>query len=270
MFCTKCGKELSDQARFCNYCGAQMETAQPQAAPAAQPVQRPAAQPAMEEKPKKSIGKTIVSLAVAALVFFVVRQITYKSMAPKPTSSGTQEFVVYNQNVTNGCSYGALYQDDYLTYGMARLHMPGFSHMPDESRDWLISSDNSSLFSVDRQLEVNISYDASDRDGILKSYIQGGVSDASMAVFRKYMVNGSPVILYIVRGTVDGTDEYIGELIIFPNKEPSETLRLSMVNLASIGYGRITQVFDTLEISPDYTLSAGDTQGMGYTRITAK
>ncbi|MBE5802831.1 MAG: hypothetical protein E7319_11185 [Clostridiales bacterium] len=150
--------------------------------------------------------------------------------------------------------------------------MPGYSLMPGEngSGDWLISSDDSSLFSVNRQLEIGISYDASDADGILKSYANDGVSNVSMVSFRKYMVDGSPVIRYIIKGTVDGLDEYIGELIVFPDKKPSETMRLSMVNLAEIGYDRIDQVFDTLEISSEFTLTQNDTQAVGYNRITAK
>ena len=43
-----------------------------------------------------------------------------------------------------------------------------------------------------------------------------------------------------------------------------------METLSSNGYGVIDQVFDTLDISSAYALSADDTQTMGLNRITVK
>ncbi|MBQ8550317.1 MAG: zinc ribbon domain-containing protein [Clostridia bacterium] len=38
MFCTKCGKEITDGVKFCSHCGAEVNSAKPAAAPAPKPV----------------------------------------------------------------------------------------------------------------------------------------------------------------------------------------------------------------------------------------
>ena len=47
MFCTKCGKENKDQSKFCEYCGAKLETPSPRSGDAR----------AVEEQPETAGGK---------------------------------------------------------------------------------------------------------------------------------------------------------------------------------------------------------------------
>ena len=65
-------------------------------------------------------------------------------------------------------------------------------------------------------------------------------------------------------------EQFIGELIIFPGETTTETLRVSMYELAEYGYDEINRAFDTLTISAENALTADDTQVIGLNRITVK
>lgn len=277
MFCSNCGKEISDQARFCNYCGSKVESVQPQAAPVEpqQPVQPAQAEPA---KPKGKLGKRLLSIVLVVAVYYGAQYITQTVLTQKQktqTQAPGLSTTVQDDDpsLTASCLYGALYENDDLTYGMARVHMPGYKLMAGEGdeRDRLISLDRTNLVYTSQQLEIGgISYEASDADGILKSFSRSGVDNSAMVDFRKYEVDGYPVIRYIASGTVDGMEEYFGELIIFPGRKPSKTLRIGMEALAEGGLDVINRVFDTLKISRDFQLSPEDTNTMGLNRITVR
>lgn len=272
MFCNKCGKEISDQAKFCNYCGTPVTPVTPQPQTAA-----PETKPAPEKK-KGSAGKRIMTIVVALVVYFAVRAITENVLTSRNTSS-TKSSSSYsstsysaNGNLTEGCLYGALYQNNDLTYGQARVHAPGYSLLPGDgsTRDYLCTSDRSTLLYTTKKYEVGISYDATDKDSILNSYQNSGITDMKMVDFRKYEKDGYPVVRYIMSGKVNGTEEYIGELIVLPEKKPTETLRFCMETLASNSYKGINEIFDSLDISSSYVLKNADTQNMGIDRINAK
>ena len=275
MFCIKCGKEISDQAKFCNFCGAQMNVAQPAQAQPVQPTQQQTAAP----KKKGKAGKTILTIIIAAAVFFGVRQITYNTMTgggktdnSTTNSTGVIEVTGIDQpSLTDACFYGALYQNGELTYGMTKLSMPGYTLVPGEGdeRDYLMSADGNCLFTANKQLEImNASFDATTEEGMMASF--SNYSDATMVEFEKKYINDYPVIRYIVRCTVDGTDQYIGEAIVFPAETAKETIRLDMYQLAESGYGEIDRVFDTLNIYPHFAPTYEDTNVIGLNRITVK
>ena len=275
MFCNNCGKEISDQARFCNYCGAAVNHTQPQQSAQPQAAQQSQSTPA---KKKGKVGQAMLTILVALVVYFGVRAITenvltsQRSTSTQASTSTANEYVESDKDLTATCFYGALYENDDLTYGLARVHLPGYHLLPGEgeAQDYLCSADQTTLFYTNKKVEFSISYDATDAEAILNSFSGSNMSNVSMIDFRKYEVDGYPVIRYIISCTVDGMDEYIGELIVCPGKQPSETLRMCMETLSSNGYGTIDQVFDTLDISTAYALSADDTQTMGLNRITVK
>lgn len=275
MFCNNCGKEISDQARFCNYCGAAVNHTQPQQSAQPQAAQQSQSTPA---KKKGKVGQAMLTILVALVVYFGVRAITenvltsQRSTSTQASTSTANEYVESDKDLTATCFYGALYENDDLTYGLARVHLPGYHLLPGEgeAQDYLCSADQTTLFYTNKKVEFSISYDATDAEAILNSFSGSNMSNVSMIDFRKYEVDGYPVIRYIISCTVDGMDEYIGELIVCPGKQPSETLRMCMETLSSNGYGAIDQVFDTLDISTAYALSADDTQTMGLNRITVK
>ena len=274
MFCNNCGKEIVDGAKFCNYCGAQIN-AQPRAEQPAQPVQ-PAQQQAAPEGEKKG-GKRFLSILIAVVVFFAVRYATENIISGKKsaanTTSGSSGVIDINKpNPMSTCFYGALYQDGYLTYGSARVRLSGFELIPggEGENDWLMSADSTVLLGVNKTLEVGVSYDASDANGILKSYSGSSFTDIQMVDFRKYEQNGYPVIRYLMRCNDDGLDEYIGELIILPEKTANEAMRITMYALAESGINPINEVFDSLSISSAYSLKSGDTTEMGVQQITVK
>jgi hypothetical protein len=298
MFCNYCGKELADGAKFCNYCGAQ--TAAPQAQPASQPAPQPVFEPlsqvpaqpeqTAQQPQEKKKGNWLVTAIVALVVFFVVRSCTTNALTGNSGSSGSSYGSSYttssNQpgqsnglinlsskpSPVSGCLYGALYRNGTLTYGSARLRLSGYHLLDGENggTDFLMSSDESVLLTVNKSVEVNVSYDASDESGMLASFSGSSFSNVKMVSFKKYTVDGYPVIRYIVRCTESGVDQYIGELIVFPAKTANELMRINMYALAEAGTAPIDRVFDTLSISPDYALGTGETEDFGINQITAK
>lgn len=299
MYCSRCGKQIPDESRFCSYCGAQVympQAAENRTPPKVNNVQQ---QPAA---PKKSGGvlRWFLTVAVAAFVFAGVREMTegilmqkevnerleqkrasQSAIQEKGTDSGSDaEFktILPEQadidEAMDSCFNGALYQDGYVRYGMTRLHIPGFSLLPGEGdeRDWLISPDNALLFAAYRQLEIpEVSFDNSNEEGMLKSYEQA-YSDVSMIDYQKYYLQGFPVIEYTVCYSADGVYQYQGELIIFPREATDKTIRLTMfLDVASgLSISEINQVFDTLQISTDYQVTASEADIVGVNRITAK
>lgn len=280
MFCSNCGKEISNQAKFCNHCGTPVNNGPVQTAPA---------------KKKGKAGSTILSLVLVAAVFFGARTMTAKFVSDQnkdsSKDSGKIEINNYDSNFEKGfkealaedpdikdamdsCFFGALYQNGELRYGMTKLAVPGYSLLEGEGdeSDWLMSPDGCCLIAAYRQLEIpNVSYEASTEEGLLTSY-QRSYSDASMLYFDKYEVNGFPVIHYIVAYTADGVAQYQGELIVFPGETADKTIRLTMFVDVASGYGveDIQQVFETLEVSTDLRVKSEETGTAGLNNITVK
>ena len=282
MFCSNCGKEISNQARFCNHCGQPVNNVPAQSAAGAQPA---------PVKKKSNVFLTIVIFFVFAFVFTGVRTMAKKEQENrwKEDSQNTGKIEIINpdsssekdsasdvdiEKAKNACLYGGLYQDDVLRYSMTKLDVPGYSLLTGEGdeRDWLVSPDGACLIAAYRQLEIpEASYDASTEEGLLNSY-KSTYGDANMVSFKKYHVNGFPVIDYIVAYTADGFSQYQGELIIFPSETTNQTIRLAMFVDVSTGTSAnvIHDVFDTLDISLDYTITMDETGTVGLNRITVK
>lgn len=293
MYCSKCGKQIADQSKFCSHCGAQVYTA-----PAENrgPVRETyAAQPV--KTPKKSNGflRWVLTAVIASLVFTGVKFITESTLTRKQQTENAGGSGSYLSNTDSNfeegfkaalaadpdvsdamdsCFRGAVYQDGYVRYGMTRLYLPDYSLLAGEGdeRDWLISPDNALLFAADRQLEIpEVSFGQSSEEGMLNSYKQT-YSDASMVDYQKYYVNDFPVIRYVISYTADGIRQYQGELIVFPGETADKTIRLAMFADASSGYGAdaFDLVFDSLQVSPEYRVSADDADMVGMNRITVK
>ena len=273
MFCNQCGKEISDQAKFCKYCGNQMVNTPLQKAP---------------EAPKKSkFLSNLVTIIVAVAVFFGVRAFAMKTMSgdsnKKPVSNN--ELVVIDTQPSaeeeseidlamESCYYGGLYEQGTLRYGMTKLYVPGFSVWSDEEgeQDWLISEDSSCLIGAYKNLEMGlVSYNASTSQGVLDSFLQS-YSDANIIAFDKIYVNNFPVIRYIIGYTAGNTRQYCGELIVFPRETTNETIRLTMIVDATSNYSpyEIMDILETLEVSTDLRLTIEDTQVVDPNRITQK
>ena len=298
MFCQNCGREISDQAKFCNYCGAPVNAARQQTASKANEV--------TPEKPKKKgkAGSTIVTIIVALVVYFGVRGITENVLTNKnkPVSTPQQsqgiievtgDVSVENKPASNpqqsqgiievtgdvsaamsSCMYGGLYQNGTLQYGMTKLTAPGYSLLPGEGdeRDWLISENSTCLLAAYKQNEImGVSYNASTEATLLESF-RNTYGSAEMIDYRKTEVNGFPVIRYIVAYTDSDVYLYEGGLIVFPSETTKETIRLCMfADIASGGSDSdINRVLDSLQVSSSFKLTYDDTQTMGLNRITVK
>lgn len=282
MYCQKCGKEISDQASFCNFCGAAVYAAQP-AAPR-QPVQQQSVQQRQQTNTtgKRGWGMRILGAVIAVAVFFLVKTAVSNTLTgsdDKPVadpSYNTPTIAVKDnglRDAVSGCVNGALYHNGELRYGFARLTLPDYYDLlpgTEGQGDYLVSSDGHSLVSVSRQLEImDVSYNATTEAGILQSSLSA-YPDAAMVDFQKYQKDGAYVIRYIFRGTDSGVEMYFGELILMPSETCSETIRLCMFQTAETGYDRINQAFDTLSISPDYAPDSSETNQFGHDRIAVK
>ena len=291
MFCSKCGKQISDQAKFCNYCGNPVNIAQPQTPPASQPVR----QAAPSTKKKGKAGQIILRLVIVLTVYFSVRLITENVIAGKnrvdtPSNGqivinsqdstfekGFKESLTEDQDVKDAmssCFYGAIYENGTLRYGMTKLNVPGYTLLPGEGdeRDWLMPPEGGCVLAAYKQLEIpNISYDASTEEGLLDSYKQS-YSDVTMIDFQKIHVNGFPVIRYIISYSSEGLHQYQGELIVFPSETTDATIRLAMFVDTASGHGTdmINQVLDTLEVSPEFRVRMEEADEIGLNRITVK
>ena len=275
MFCQNCGREISDQAKFCNYCGAPVNAARQQTASKAHEV--------TPEKPKKKgkAGSTIVTILVALVVYFGVRAITENVLTnknkPVSTPQQSQGIIEVTGDVStamSSCMYGGLYQNGTLQYGMTKLTVPGYSLLPGEGdeRDWLISENSTCWLAAYKQNEImGVSYNASTEATLLESF-RNTYGSAEMIDYRKTEVNGFPVIRYIVAYTDSDVYLYEGGLIVFPSETTKETIRLCMfADIASGGSDSdINRVLDSLQVSSSFKLTYDDTQTMGLNRITVK
>ena len=298
MFCQNCGREISDQAKFCNYCGAPVNAARQQTASKAHEV--------TPEKPKKKgkAGSTIVTILVALVVYFGVRAITENVLTnknkpvstpqqsqgiievtgdvstknkPVSTPQQSQGIIEVTGDVSvamSSCMYGGLYQNGTLQYGMTKLTAPGYSLLPGEGdeRDWLISENSTCLLAAYKQNEImGVSYNASTEATLLESF-RNIYGSAEMIDYRKTEVNGFPVIRYIVAYTDSDVYLYEGGLIVFPSETTKETILLCMfADIASGGSDSdINRVLDSLQVSSSFKLTYDDTQTMGLNRITVK
>ena len=62
MYCTKCGKETSDGASFCPYCGAVIEQAAPEKIPESTPERIPEPVPAMNRNNEAPVRVPVVNI----------------------------------------------------------------------------------------------------------------------------------------------------------------------------------------------------------------
>ncbi len=272
MYCNQCGKMIPDDAKFCNHCGNKVGPAQPQPAPqpapqavpqsaprpAPQPAPRPAPQPAPKpeaqktaQKKKKGFGARILSIIIVVAVYFVVRY-----GAETLFSGGFKLGGISASKLTEDCTDGALYENGYLTFGLARLSLPGYTYGEGTGGDdpFLISADETKIMEVRYPIEDKVSYASSNKQGFLNSYMfDVNLKDVTIEEFSKYKVEGFGIIEYIAKGTMtNGNDVYVGELIIFPKNTANRTVRFIMTSLAENGITSVSSVFDTLQISEDF------------------
>lgn len=278
MFCNNCGKQISDRAKFCNFCGAKVEAAAPAASAQPKPVMEPIPEKhTAPQKKKGKFGRSLLSIIVAVAVYFGVRYavehnlLSGKDSKPK---SGFEMAMSMDSDVmdaVNSCLRGAVYENDYLRYGFCRLHMPDYKLFSDDENqtDYLIHTKSSAQLGVNRVYEINASFDVADEEKMLKS-LQKDYPDAKMVSYSEYKVSGFPVIRYIAQYTVNDTKMYGAELIILTSEPASSSIRFDMDIRAKEGYDEINKVFDTLSISADYRVMPEDSTNMGIMRITAK
>lgn len=101
MFCQKCGKELPEGAKFCNYCGeVQQEVSAGDTNPTVN--NRPQTNQVTYKEPKKSKGKTWKIVAVIAVILALIGGISQKKLQEKDASDlkSSQETVEENPEFT--------------------------------------------------------------------------------------------------------------------------------------------------------------------------
>lgn len=249
MVCNNCGREVSDQAQYCDYCGSEIQ-------PLPEPQPRKVVLSKGGNKKARAFWSTLIPIFVAVLIKTLITE----ACSPK---------AVTDTSLTGACIYGALYEDGYLTYGATRVYMPNCFVLTDDEaeEDYLFSLENGSILTVSKTMDSKtMSYNSTTASGMLKQ-CKEDFPDATMSSFKKDIVDGYPVIRYVVHGTMDGMEIYMGEMIIVPGKTTKEAMHIVIIAEAE---SHIQQVFDTLEISASFAPSYADTLTKGTGRITEK
>ncbi|MBQ3079469.1 MAG: zinc ribbon domain-containing protein [Clostridia bacterium] len=276
MKCNACGREIPDQAQFCNYCGSKVIAKE---SPVSQPVQKSEAYAAPANH--KTSGGFVVLIILLIIVmisggFFLLRYVGTIDIYQKTESSipfTSKSSQTANPSLTASCKYGALYKDGYLTYGLARLKMPGFYLLPGENGtgDYLVSNDQSVYLNCNLiTYQQQISYEQTTKDSLLSSLRSGTMKDAQMIDCSKSYIDDYYVIYYYAKGTINGIEEYIGELIVFPSKNTKETMHFMMESLNSKSLDQMSQIIQSLDISSSYKLASEDTGSLSPNSITVK
>ena len=116
MKCNACGREIPDQAQFCNYCGSKVIAKE---SPVSQPVQKSEAYAAPANH--KTSGGFVVLIILLIIVmisggFFLLRYVGTIDIYQKTESSipfTSKSSQTANPSLTASCKYGALYKDGY-------------------------------------------------------------------------------------------------------------------------------------------------------------
>lgn len=88
--------------------------------------------------------------------------------------------------------------------------------------------------------------------------------------YEKYYVDGFPVIRCYVYD--ESYHLFIGTLIVYPHKTSKVAVGFSMIADAAEGYDYtdIYEVFDTLQVSPEYMVTGTNVGDFGTKRITVR
>lgn len=176
--------------------------------------------------------------------------------------------------------WGGLYTNGTLTYGPASIKLTNYTHMAGEdiegleeadvSSDYLLSPKNDNVFYIRKNFEIQVSYEKSDEQGIVDSYTEDEKStNVSMVEFEKSYLGSYPTILYSLKRTVDGEEEYATELIIFNGTNASSSIRLVMESLSEDARARTVASFKAATLA-EKPLTYADTGVSGVSRIGVK
>ena len=100
MFCKNCGKEISDDTKFCNHCGAAQDSSSAQ--PSAQPVQPAAPAPQPGTAPKKNPITLVIIAAVVIVAIVLGMFVIAPAMSGNKEQAPTGESSVTAGNNTTG------------------------------------------------------------------------------------------------------------------------------------------------------------------------
>lgn len=128
MFCQNCGKEIQDNTKFCNHCGAQQQISEHTAS---------APQITKDQQPAKNVKKKanpIVVLAIVLCAFLLGKFVIAPSMTQDSGSgsntgcpgSQTQQTTEGNGGTmtdTNNAAYDAIFEDTYIVHFQAFFNM---------------------------------------------------------------------------------------------------------------------------------------------------
>lgn len=251
MECDYCGREVSEQETVCPYCGNEIES-----------FEKTRKRTAKRRKKAKR-RRALLSIFVTAAIVIIVGTLLPKGCsAAKITEGG---------DLAAACAYGALYKDEQLTYGAARLQMPGYTLIPRSKteNDVLFSAETDCLFMADyMEKSQAFSFEEITQDDFTKIF-QNTVPNVSRVDFKKYTVDGYPVIRFCTQGTTDNDEICMAVLMIMPETVSKGAIYLMLLG-GSEAEDYIQGVLDTLEISSDFAPSYEDTGIKGTKRITQK
>lgn len=135
MFCSNCGKQLPDTAKFCNFCGAQQQEIQNRNSAPQATVNQPEIAEAPPQQPPKAPKKKaniFIVLAVVLCAFLIGKFVIAPSMVSDPGNQTGNQGSQSQQNTNNmgGSSvnsanpaYDAIFDDTYIVHFQTFFNM---------------------------------------------------------------------------------------------------------------------------------------------------
>lgn len=207
MICSNCGKELPENTKFCNYCGAVQNMTEPQ--------------PEHGSSKKKIFPIAVIGVVVLAAVFGgkMLGQGSGKSGGQSSDSAGktaqnTEEISKEREKAWEAAQYGAVYEKKdgfvqaFLNYGTLEFIIDepdDFSLITEEGRDYL-SAMGGQLKIAARHTKEDVPYNVTDEEKWLEQFRnENNAPKAEMVRFQKYSTKTGEF------GTEDGTRYIIRE-----------------------------------------------------------
>lgn len=117
MFCSECGKQIPDNTKFCNHCGAQQPAlGGTESQPTPQPQPQPAPQSQKAERKKPNYLVIVAVFICAALIGRFVIAPSMVSNLEEDTNSGKQSSQNQSSADTGSAAYNKILADAYIVH----------------------------------------------------------------------------------------------------------------------------------------------------------
>lgn len=293
MFCSKCGKEVLEGAKFCGYCGADIWSEFPDLNSEPDPIpEEPAAEPPKKKKSKNAVFRNLlivlgVCLIGACLLTPVIkRELAKRGMLGIKSTVSREEGEENAEKAWDMAKYGAFYEkydeetQSFFTYGPMWLYFE-----PDDS--WSVEQlydnpDYNYLLSADEKMSIQTMHE------YMPPYLYEDFTPDRAVEYCREMTNGHQIELmrfltstaasagtgkhewYKVQFIVQDLDNgsFQGFAFCYKEKESNDCLGIQFVSYDdSESYDRMAEYLDKVSIGMAEHYPFGTNSEIGYDKI---